>query len=89
MDSIMDAEENEPTLGEIIDRLGVSVGLNEGDIITDAVVLVKILDKNGKPSMATVWNEGIGVFERTGLLRIAMIGDENGFQAVNRKQMGD
>ena len=62
---------NRHPVGEVLDSLDVTVALDDGDLVSDAVVLVKVIEADGAVKMATVWSSGLGWIERLGMLTAA------------------
>jgi hypothetical protein len=60
-----------PTLGQIIDGLGCTANLEEGDLVADAVILLKVIEPDGTVRLSTCWSENISWIERSGMLRTA------------------
>lgn len=58
-------------VGQLIDSLGVKGTLAEGDLCTDAIVLMKVIDPDGDARLSVVWSDGMSWIERVGMLRIA------------------
>lgn len=58
-------------IGGAIDNLGVRAGLREGDLLTDVVVLMKVVEPDGNVRLSTCWSEGMSWIERLGMLRAA------------------
>ena len=58
-------------LGDHCDALGVKVGLDDDDMVTDIYAIVKILEPNGETRLAFAWSDGISWIERLGMLTVA------------------
>lgn len=58
-------------LGDIVDSLGVTHTPDEGELITDVVVLMKVVDDEGRVALRTAWSDGMSWIERLGMLRAA------------------
>lgn len=59
---------DQSSVGELLDSLGVTLDLREGDMVADVVVIAKIVDSDGEPTV------GIGSSEAlTGLDQFALI----------------
>ena len=58
-------------LGDIIDKLGVRLALDEGDMVTDVYCLVKVLEPDGDTRLAFAWSDGISWLERMGMVTVA------------------
>lgn len=57
-------------LGPTLNALGVRHDAGE-EFITDAVVILKTVDGDGKARLALAWSEGMSWIERVGMLRTA------------------
>lgn len=59
------------SLGELIDAQGVSASLYEEDLVAGVVVLLKVVQPDGKVRMSLAWSDGMSWLERVGMLRVA------------------
>lgn len=59
-------------LGSVIDQLGCVVELDDGDLVSSAVVVLAVMvDGDPNPRLAISCSEGLGWIEQAGLLRLA------------------
>lgn len=58
-------------IGHIIDGLGVDASFSEGDMPTDAVVLLKVVTADGRVVHRTLWSDGMSWIERRGMIDVA------------------
>ena len=58
-------------IGHIIDGLGVDASFAEGDMPTDAVVLLKVVTADGRVVHRTLWSDGMSWVERRGMIEVA------------------
>lgn len=58
-------------IGNLLDALGVTHDPDEGDLITDAVVVLKVIDTDGVVALRTTHSDGMSWIERIGMLRVA------------------
>lgn len=58
-------------MGDLIDSLGVVHTPAEGELISDVVVLLKVIDTHGNATLRLAWSEGMSWIERVGMLRAA------------------
>ena len=65
-----DVSEDRP-VGKVLDGLGVTATMGEGDLVEGAVVLLKVIDGHGQVRMTSCWSDGMAWVERVGMLRIA------------------
>lgn len=68
-------DENEGTatrpIGDLIDGLGITARMDEGELISGAIVLLKVIDKDGDTRLSLAHSDGLGWIERVGMLRVA------------------
>jgi hypothetical protein len=58
----------EQKLGEILDGLGVSIDLDEGDLVSSAVVLCKVIKADGTVTLGYAQSDGMCWIEAVGML---------------------
>ncbi len=58
-------------LGGLIDALGVTQRVADDELVTSAVVLLKVVAPDGEVSLRAAWSEGMSWIERIGMLRAA------------------
>lgn len=59
------------TLGQIIDGLGCEATISEGDLVADAVVVLKVVETDGSVRLSIGWSDNMSWIERLGMLRAA------------------
>lgn len=59
------------SLGDVIDALGIKATLEEGELLSGALLLLKVIDKDGDTRLSLAGSEGLGWIERIGMLRTA------------------
>lgn len=62
------ADAVEQKIGDLLDSLGVTMILAEGDMVTDALVLMKVVDGEGRVSIGVARSEALDWITRLGLL---------------------
>ncbi|NEB92434.1 hypothetical protein [Streptomyces bauhiniae] len=67
-------------IGHTLDNLGVEVDLDEGDMPTDAVVLVKVIKEDGSVSMTKGRSETLDWINALGMLTAAQAIENSGYQ---------
>jgi hypothetical protein len=72
---------NEQPIGPILDGLGTTLELDDGDLVASALVIAKVVDKDGDVSLALASSEGLSWIEQNGLLTSAQ-------QIVNQAEIG-
>lgn len=73
-----DEAQDTKTLGQLIDTLGVANAVREGELVADAVVILKVLDEDNDIQLRLAWSEGISWIERLGMLNVALMLDAPG-----------
>ncbi len=58
-------------LGRLIDSLGVEHRPEEGELVLGAVVLMKVMEADGRVSMRSAWSPGLSWMERVGMHQAA------------------
>lgn len=61
----------EQPIGPILDGLGTRIDLDDGDLISAAFVIAKIVDVDGDVSLALASSEGLSWIDQNGLLTSA------------------
>jgi hypothetical protein len=59
--------ENAKPIGQTLDNLGVTQELSDGDLITDALVLTKIVGPDGRVQLGIATSEGMSWLDKLGL----------------------
>lgn len=62
---------NEQPIGPILDGLGATIGLDDGDLVASAFVIAKVVEPNGNVSLALSSSDGLSWIEQNGLLASA------------------
>ncbi len=68
-------------IGPILDGLGTTIDLDEGDLVASAFVIAKVVEPNGEVTLAIASSEGLSWIEQNGLLASAQ-------QIVNQVGIG-
>ncbi|MGA5670074.1 hypothetical protein ACPCTG_31910 [Streptomyces pseudogriseolus] len=68
-------------IGPILDGLGTTIDLEDGDLVASAFVIAKVIDKDGEASLILASSEGLSWIEENGLLSSAQ-------QIVNQARVG-
>lgn len=61
----------EHPMGRIIDGLGNTLELDDGDLVVSALVIAKVVDKHGDVSLALSISEALSWIDQNGLLTSA------------------
>jgi hypothetical protein len=72
----------EQKIGQLLDTLGVTMCLDEGDMVTDVVVIMKVLEQDGTVNIGMTKSEGTDWITKLGLLDAANRLEGNRFQSV-------
>lgn len=59
-------------IGQLLDTLGVTAELDDGDLVTDALVILKILQPDGSIALSIGATDTRDWINQTGLLRAAI-----------------
>ncbi|WP_300680737.1 hypothetical protein [Nocardioides sp.] len=62
-------------MGQLIDSLGVTHEPADGELISDVVVLLKVITPDGRVCLRQAWSEGMSWIERIGMLRAAELSE--------------
>ncbi|MFF1483131.1 hypothetical protein ACIGZH_01690 [Streptomyces sp. NPDC058319] len=69
----MSDEEEETRLGSAIDALGITSTLKDGELVSAAIVLLKVIETAGSTRLSMSYSDGLGWIERAGMLRVAEV----------------
>ncbi|MDT7847208.1 hypothetical protein [Streptomyces justiciae] len=69
----------EHKIGQLIDALGVEADLDEGDLPTDAFVILKVIKADGTVSLASARSEGLDWITRLGMVTAAATIENSGY----------
>jgi hypothetical protein len=58
-------------IGDVINGLGITARLDEGELVAGALVLMKVVDNDGDTRLSLAYSDGMGWIERIGMLRVA------------------
>jgi hypothetical protein len=56
------------TLGDLIDSLGVTLNLDDDDLVSDAIIITKIINANSEVSVSIGKSESLTWLDELGLL---------------------
>ncbi|WP_372595665.1 hypothetical protein [Actinotalea sp.] len=59
----------------MLDALDIRTGLNDGDLVADAVVILRIVTTEGRSDVRTTWSAGMDWVTRRGLIEVARDAD--------------
>jgi hypothetical protein len=71
----------EQPIGPILDGLGTTIELDDGDLVASAFIIAKVVEANGDVSLALASSDGLSWIEQNGLLASAQ-------QIVNQTNIG-
>ena len=58
-------------VGNLLDSLGVAYSPDEGELVSDALVIMKVVREDGSVGLRVAWSEGMSWVERLGMLHAA------------------
>ncbi|MFJ2279228.1 hypothetical protein ACIOEZ_34330 [Streptomyces sp. NPDC087866] len=61
----------EQKIGQILDGLGTTIDLDEGDLIASALVIAKVVDADGEVSLSLSTSDGLSWIDQNGLVTSA------------------
>lgn len=59
------------TIGTTLDAIGVKATLGPGDLVDGAVVIMRVINADGRVRHSQAWSDGLDWITRRGLLEIA------------------
>ena len=69
----------EQKIGQLLDSLGVTVDLDEGDMVVDAHVLLKLVKDDGTVSLVKAVSESLDWITLVGMLTAALHVENSGY----------
>lgn len=66
-------------IGQLLDGLGVEVDLDEGDLVSDAFVILKIVKGDGTVTLASARSEGLDWITRLGMITATQAIENSGY----------
>ncbi|MFC5802794.1 hypothetical protein [Streptomyces formicae] len=73
-------------IGDVLDGLGIEATVRQGELVSGAMVLLKVIDNDGDTRLSMSHSDGLGWIERAGMLRVAEL-IESG--SAGRQQVPD
>jgi hypothetical protein len=70
-------------VGQLIDSLGTTAELADGDLATDAVVLLKVVKAEGGVALIKAQSESLDWISSLGMLTAALEIENSGYSSVN------
>lgn len=71
----------EQKIGNLLDSLGVTVDLNDGDLPTDAHVILKVVKADGTVSLVKATSESLDWITTLGMLTAALEIENGGYSS--------
>lgn len=65
----------QPTVGQIIDALGIKTTIQPNELVSSAVVLLTVIEEDGTPRLSTLWPPGMLWLTRIGMFRQAELSE--------------
>jgi hypothetical protein len=69
----------EQKIGQLLDALGVTIDLDEGDMVVDAHVLLKLVKDDGTVSLVKAVSESLDWITLVGMLTAALHVENSGY----------
>ncbi|MFL6096056.1 MAG: hypothetical protein ACJ71Y_11460 [Blastococcus sp.] len=69
----------EQKIGQLLDSLGVTIDLDEGDMVVDAHVLLKLVKDDGTVSLVKAVSESLDWITLVGMLTAALHVENSGY----------
>lgn len=83
-DSTHEQETDEEPIGQLIDALGIEATVGPGELVSGAIVLLKVVQEDGSTRLNLTYSDGLGWIERVGMLRVAeQIESTTGFTGID------
>jgi len=76
----MNGNPKDQKIGQLLDTMGVTMELDEGDMVTDVLVIMKVIEKDGTVNIGVTKSEGTDWITKLGLLDAAHRLENNNFQ---------
>lgn len=70
-DSVHEDDAQMKPIGQLIDTLGIEAHVDIDELVSGAIVLLKVVQADGSTRMSMTSSEGLGWIERAGMLRVA------------------
>lgn len=83
------AEAEAQKIGQLLDTLGVTMSLDEGDMVTDVLVIMKVVEADGTVNIGVTKSEGTDWITKLGLLDAANRLEGNHFRRAGEAADGD
>lgn len=75
---------NDPQpIGELIDNLGVLATLDDGDLVTAVIVVIKVVEPDGAIRLTSAFSEGLDWVNRFGMLTAAAEAEGPAYAALD------
>jgi hypothetical protein len=71
-------------IGQLIDTLGIEATVGPDELVSGAIVLLKVVQADGSTKLSMTFSDGLGWIERAGMLRVAeQIESTTGFAGID------
>ena len=70
-DSTHEHDAETKAIGDLIDALGIEASVGPGELVSGAIVILKVVQADGSTRLSMVPSDGLGWIERAGMLRVA------------------
>lgn len=58
-------------IGQVLDASGLQATLRDGELVDGAVVVMRVIDSEGRSRVSMAWTDGLDFIVRRGLMEIA------------------
>lgn len=62
-------------LGDVLDALGLKATVRDGDLVSSAVLVMSVIEPDGRERVSVAWTDGQSFIARRGLLELARDGE--------------
>lgn len=59
-------------IGQLLDSLGLQASIDDGDLISGAIVILEMVDSDGDTTLQVVEDDGISWVRKIGMLKVAL-----------------
>ncbi|MFF7191745.1 hypothetical protein ACFZAR_42890 [Streptomyces sp. NPDC008222] len=71
-------------IGDLIDSLGIGSTVSPGELVSGAIVILKVVQADGSTRLSMTSSDGLGWIERAGMLRVAeQLESTTGFAGID------
>ncbi|MGM9380330.1 hypothetical protein [Streptomyces antibioticus] len=60
-------------IGDVLDAIGITATLDDGELVAGAIVLLKVIDAEGDVRLSMAYSDGLSWIERAGMVHVAEV----------------